>query len=319
MTSIRGFVPASRRPDVLGVHSMDNFSLVVPDLQQAKDFYAAFGIDVREEGNALGLYTFGNSHRWGVLTEGPAKQLGFLSFGVFSDDFESFRRNVEQQGVKLIDPPPGFDSNGFWFRDHDGNLVEVKVAEKSSPSAKSETNNISVPANARGAAFRSTAKATLPRRLAHLLIFTRSVDKAVDFYARVMGMRLSDRSGDGIAFMHGVHGSDHHMIAFTKSNAPGLHHCSWDVGSIEEVGLGAMQMADKGYSRGWGMGRHVLGSNFFHYVRDPWGSYAEYSSDSDYISADHDWDAGDHNGEDAFYIWGPTPPEDFTVNHEAEE
>ena len=27
----------------------------------------------------------------------------------------------------------------------------------------------------------------------------------------------------------------------------------------------------------------VLGSNYFHYVRDPWGSFAEYSCDIDYI------------------------------------
>jgi hypothetical protein len=33
--------------------------------------------------------------------------------------------------------------------------------------------------------------------------------------------RLSDRSGDGIAFLHGIHGSHHHMIAFVKSSAPG--------------------------------------------------------------------------------------------------
>lgn len=319
MTSIRGFVPPSRRSDVLGVHSMDTFNLIVPDLEEARKFYSAFGIDVREEGNLLGLYTEGHAHRWGALSEGPSKKLGFLSFAVFSDDFEHFRRNVESQGVTLIDPPPGFDSNGFWFRDHDGNTIEVKVAEKTSPNAKSEPGGASVLANLRGASLRSAAATTRPRRLAHLLIFTRDVEKAINFYQRVMGMRLSDRSGDVIAFMHGVHGSDHHMIAFTKSNAPGLHHCSWDVGSVEQVGLGAMQMADKGFSRGWGLGRHVLGSNYFHYVRDPWGSYAEYSFDIDYISADHTWAAGDHDGEDAFYIWGPEPPADFTINHEADK
>jgi hypothetical protein len=31
---------------------------------------------------------------------------------------------------------------------------------------------------------------------------------------------------------------------------------------------------------------------------------------------DHDWDVGDHVAEDAFYIWGPNPPEDFAVNYE---
>jgi catechol 2,3-dioxygenase len=91
-----------------------------------------------------------------------------------------------------------------------------------------------------------------------------------------------------------------------------------DVGAVHEIGLGAMQMAGKGYAAGWGLGRHVLGSNYFHYVRDPWGSYSEYSADMDYIPADHDWRSGDHPGEDSFFLWGPNPPEDFVRNYEIE-
>jgi hypothetical protein len=77
-------------------------------------------------------------------------------------------------------------------------------------------------------------------------------------------------------------------------------------------------MADHGYTRGWGLGRHVLGSNYFHYVQDPWGSFAEYSCDIDYIPAIQDWQAGEHRPEDSFYLWGPQPPADFTTNREAE-
>ena len=111
--------------------------------------------------------------------------------------------------------------------------------------------------------------------------------ETINFYRDVLGLRLSDRSGDLVAFMHGIHGSDHHMIAFVKSDGPGLHHLSWDVGSINDIGVGASHMAEKGFAYGWGLGRHVLGSNYFHYVRDPWGSYAEYSCDIDYIPVDH--------------------------------
>ena len=150
-----------------------------------------------------------------------------------------------------------------------------------------------------------------------MLVFTRDIPATIKFYSETLGLRLSDRSGDMIAFMHGIHGSDHHMIAFVKADGPGLHHLSWDVPSINQIGLGAMQMADKGYVAGWGLGRHVLGSNYFHYVRDPWGSYAEYSSDIDYIPVEHDWKSGDHPPEDSFYVWGPTPPADFAFNHEA--
>ena len=150
------------------------------------------------------------------------------------------------------------------------------------------------------------------------LTFTRDVSRAIDFYTRALGLGLSDRCGDDIAFLHGIHGSDHHLIAFARADAPGLHHCAWDVRSVNEVGLGAMQMAGQGYRAGWGLGRHVLGSNYFHYVRDPWGSHCEYTCDMDYIPAGHAWEAHDHPPEDAFYIWGPAPPKDWTVNHEAE-
>ncbi len=317
MTQIRSMPSRPRRPGELGAHSVDHFNLAVPDLKQAAAFYTSFGLDVREEGNGLGLYTTGHDHRWGRVTEGPAKKFTYMSFGVYPEDLEGLRARLKQNDVRQLDPPAGFESNGIWFHDPEGTLIEMRVAEKSSPNEKAVQSNPSSPPGVQGSHARSVASAVRPRRLAHILLFSSDVSRSIGFYSRVLGLRLSDRSGDGIAFMHGIHGSDHHMIALAKSDGPGLHHLSWDVGSIHEVGLGAMQMADKGFVQGWGLGRHVLGSNYFHYVRDPWGSYSEYSSDIDYIPVDCDWEAGDHPGDDAFYVWGPTPPADFVTNYEA--
>jgi len=305
-----------RRPGELGVHSVDSFNFDVPDLKIAQRFYGDFGLDVREEGNALGLYTVGHEHRWGRVTEGPSKRFSTMSFGCYPEDIEPLRARLQAAGVPQIDPPAGFESNGVWFRDPEGTLIEMRVADKSSPNEKSIVSNPSPPPGVQGTPFRSKAPFVRPRRLAHVLTFTSDVARSVKFYSQVLGLRLSDQAGDGVAFMHGIHGSDHHMIAFAKSSGPGLHHLSWDVGSVHEVGLGAMQMADRGSSLGWGMGRHVLGSNYFHYVRDPWGSYAEYSSDIDYIPVDCDWDSGMRSPDDAFYVWGPVPPQDFVHNYE---
>ena len=72
------------------------------------------------------------------------------------------------------------------------------------------------------------------------------------------------------------------------------------MGSVDDIGRGAMHMLDKGFARGWGLGRHVLGSNFFHYVGDPWGSFSEYSAGIDFVPADCDWKSGDHAPEDSF-------------------
>ena len=153
--------------------------------------------------------------------------------------------------MERLAPPPGFESNGLWFRDHNGVLVEIGVAEKSSPNEKSSFTAYSAPAGVQGASYRRNAPPTRPRRLAHLALYTADVGRAIGFYRDVLGLRLSDSSEGNVAFMHGPHGSDHHMVAFARSGGPGLHHCSWDVGAVQEIGLGAMQMAGKGYTAGW--------------------------------------------------------------------
>ncbi len=315
MTAIRGYVPPTADEADVAIHSLDQFVLTVPDFKVAQHFYANFGLDVQESGNALGINTFGHDHRWGTVVEGPSKRLHHLSFGCYAQDLPKLRARLEKNDVQMIDPPTGFESNGCWFHNPDGTLIEVKVAPKVSPDHKDAGPWVSSPEGVAGAPLRSKAWVVRPRRLSHVLCFTPNVDRAIEFYSRNLGLRLSDRS-EFVAFMHGIHGSDHHILAFAKSDAPGFHHCSWDVGRIDDIGIGAANMADKGYAKGWGLGRHVLGSNYFHYVRDPWGSYSEYSCDIDYIPKSQQWMAGNHDPEDSLSLWGPEPPDDFAANHE---
>ena len=109
MTAIRGYVAPTTEADALGVHSLDQFVLAVPDASVAQDFYAAFGLDVRRDGNALAIKTFGHDHRWGSVVEGArTKALHHLSFGCYAEDLPRLKARIEGQGVKLIDPPPGF-------------------------------------------------------------------------------------------------------------------------------------------------------------------------------------------------------------------
>ncbi|HTX04018.1 MAG TPA: VOC family protein, partial [Candidatus Acidoferrales bacterium] len=156
-----------------------------------------------------------------------------------------------------------------------------------------------------------------PRRLGHTLLFSPNPLAQVAFYERFLGLRLSDRSGDVVAFMHSPHGSDHHILAFGKSGHPGFHHASFEVGSVDEIGIGAMFMHAKGHREGWGFGRHYIGSNFFHYIRDPWGSFAEYFCDIDYIPKGCTWKSRDVAAEQALFVWGPQPPKYFFENVEA--
>jgi catechol 2,3-dioxygenase-like lactoylglutathione lyase family enzyme len=318
MAQYSGAVPTGGRRDGFGIHSIGEFVLAVPALKDAERFYGSFGLNVVAEGNHLALRAHGNPHRWGRIIEGPRKRLHHVSFHCYEEDVARFRSHLEAQRVPLVRPPDGFEADGLWFHDHDGLLLHLRAGVKTSPAAQSAIAAPVAGEGVRSAPYRRNAEKAAPRRLSHILRFTTNVDRAIDFYCRVLGMGLSDRSGDGIAFLHAIHGSDHHLMAFVKSGEPGLHHLSWVMPSVDSVGLGAMTMADSGYSKGWGVGRHVLGSNYFYYCRDPWGSYCEYSCGIDFIPAHTKWEPLDHPAEDSFYLWGPEVPEEFVVNTEAE-
>ena len=163
---------------------------------------------------------------------------------------------------------------------------------------------------------RSQAPTVRPQRLAHVVLFTPDIKRAIEFYERSVGLGLSDGSEGVVAFMHARHGSDHHLVALVQSTAKGWHHSAWDVPTVDDVGLGKMQMQRAGYTEGWGVGRHVLGSNYFHYVRDPWGSFWEYSADMDFVPPGVHWPAGNHPPEDSMYLWGPDIPSYFIENTE---
>ena len=306
-----------RRAGVTAVHSLHRFVFTVPDLDAAARFYSSFGLDVRRHGERLDLHTFGHPHRWGSIyrAAGP-KKLQYLSFAAYPEDIEALTRHLDRLGVARGDAHPLGDEPGVWLRDPEGIAVQVLVAEKVSPDTREAAVPRTVPPGKGAAPSRSTAGPIRPRRLSHILMFSSDVMRSARFYTESLGLRLSDRSADVIAFLHGAHCSDHHMLAFAKSEGPGLHHSSWVVSDVDEVGLGMEQMAAQGYTDGWGVGRHVIGSNYFRYVRDPWGSFAEYSAGIDFIPADVEWQAADHPLADSFYVWGPPPPDYFVVNHE---
>lgn len=301
------------------VHSLDCFVFSVPDLAEAARFYTAFGLDVREVDSRLELYTLGHPHRWGVVHEraGQPKKLQFLTFACYDADFPDLVRKADSGSFARAEPHALGTKDGLWLQHPEGFPIQVIVSEKSSPYAKSQPLiEPKVGLGAGAAPNRAKVLPVRPRRLSHILLFSGDVPASIAFYQEALGLRVTDRSGDVIVFMHGIHGSDHHLIAMAKSEGPGLHHLSWDVANIDEVGKGMEQMIQADYKRGWGVGRHVLGSNYFRYVRDPWGSYCEYSFDMDFVPSGFTWPAADHPLHDSLYVWGPELPDDFVKNYE---
>lgn len=298
------------------VHSVDEFVFSVPDIEEARHFYTNFGLDVRDEGVWLALYAHGHPQRWARIRQGERKRLLWISLGIHAADAERFAAHLDSQGVARIAAPQGADPAGLWIEAPDGLALQLRIAAKCSPSAPAPQESLQASGGAGRAPARSQVRQVRPLYLSHILLFSADVVRATRFYLDALGLRVSDTSGDALAFLHSPHGSDHHLIALAKSHGLGLHHSSWCVPSIDAVGLGMEQMGAAGYGDGWGVGRHVLGSNYFHYVRDPWGSYAEYSYDIDFIAEGQPWPSGDYPPEDSLYVWGPALPRDFIINQE---
>lgn len=303
----------------MSIRSLQHIALAVPDPTIGEKFYADFGLAGRAEANRIVMRCHGRDQDQVVLLEGPKRTMHHVCFGTRADLLDTIKRKIEANGTRLVDPPNEAPGEGLWFRDPDGLLVNVKVADPApwlpAPEWRINTPGHFTRIGARGFPARDTV--VRPRRLGHVLRFSPDLNRLVDFYTRVLGLRLSDRSQDIVAFFHCEGGSDHHVFGYIASDRPGYHHASFEVANIDEIGIGACGLIDKGYRNGWGLGRHVIGSNFFHYIRDPWGSLVEYFTDIDYIPADMAWQPKNWPPEDALYVWGPNVPEDFGVNFEA--
>ena len=315
-----------------GIHSIGHFSLTVPSLQEAEAFYRTFGLRVEHDEARLTLHT-ADGTCWGTVVEAARKSMRHLTLHCYAEDFDALLQHLRSLDVALLAEPAwyvnetrdtardGDDTHrrpGVWFRDPDGLLLQLTVGPKTSPHVVRRTLPELPVDGIRTARYRRHMSPVRPTRLSHLARLTVDVDRLIDFYTRVLGMRLSDRSGAHVAFLHGRHGSDHHLLAFAASTGAALHHLSWDVPTVDDVGLGAMTMMANGYTKGWGVGRHVLGSNYFYYAEDPWGSFCEYSSGMDFIPSHIRWEAIDHPAEDAFFLWGPDVPPQMLINSEAE-
>jgi catechol 2,3-dioxygenase-like lactoylglutathione lyase family enzyme len=303
------------------IQNLQHLAMSVPDIETGRRFYAAFGLDPVERAGSLVLRCHERNQDQIVLTEGPKRRTRYLSFGTSASGLAACKARLEADGVRLLDPPGDAAPAGLWFRDPDGLLLNLQIAG-AAPADPLPGERVNSPGDfrrigIRGAPRRGTP--VRPRRLGHVLMFTPDVARAVRFYTDVLGMRLSDTvAGDMIAFLRTSGDSDHHVLALAHSTHGGFHHASFEVGCLDEIVLGAERLVEAGYRSAWGLGRHVIGSNFFHYLRDPWNGLVEYFWDIDFVPGSAHWDARDWGPMDGFFLWstsGP-PPDDFVQNFE---
>jgi catechol 2,3-dioxygenase-like lactoylglutathione lyase family enzyme len=149
-----------------------------------------------------------------------------------------------------------------------------------------------------------------PRKLGHAVIGSPDFAVSTAFFRDGLGFRLSDMIKDAGAFLRCS--EDHHNLLVLAAPVPYLHHTSWQVDDVDDVGRGASAMLEDNPGRHvWGLGRHHAGSNFFWYLKDPAGNFSEYYADMDCIPEDSLWTPEVLEGAKGLFNWGPPPPPSF--------
>jgi len=232
----------------MAVSNLQHFALAVPDPERGREFYQAAGLEAIDRGNQVAMRCVGRDQDQILLVEGPRRRLHHISFGATEAGLAAVARAAEAFGAVRRDAPNETALPGLWLEDPDGILVNVRLAEaapsEGGPDARGEPARwqINTPGHyerrgRRGAIDRNAE--VLPRRLGHVLQFTTDTVAKTKFYTNVLGMKLSDHVGDALAWFHCAGGSDHHVVAFGKSDRPGFHHASFEMANIDHIGVGA--------------------------------------------------------------------------------
>jgi len=290
----------------MALHRLRSVTIGVPNVAETATYYEEFGL-TRLDGNRFATVDGGEQLR---LVPSPRRRLVELGISAGDpDDLESVAARLRALGVAVKQTPDAVTATDPGT----GVRVVLSVADPLSSHPAPV-----IAQNAPGRPDRGTSRAepigrtnpVRPRKLGHVVLGSVELEASERFFIQGVGFKVSDRVPDAASFLRCS--TDHHNLLVQAAPIPFLHHSSWQVDDVDEVGRGAHALLEKDPARHlWGLGRHHIGSNFFWYLKDPAGNFTEYYADMDCIIDDQLWDPGVWTDIRALYNWGPPVPEAF--------
>ncbi len=306
----------------MALHRLTTITLGVPNVEETASYYTEFGL-TPDPAQLTSIYgeqaaTAAGPHRFHTadggeqlrITHAPRRRL--LELGVGADDPDDLDRIAGSlTGLGL-----GFErGEGAGSAGDPGSAGRVTVSGASrltQPAGPAPVNNGPGRADRPGTRADGVLREdrVRPRKLGHVVIGSTDQETSQRFFTEGVGFKVSDTVPGLAAFLRCS--TDHHNVLVQQAPVDFLHHTSWQVDDVDEVGRGATAMLDADPGRHvWGLGRHHVGSNFFWYLKDPAGNFSEYYSDLDAILDDQLWTPGVWEGAKGLYSWGPPPPPSF--------
>jgi catechol 2,3-dioxygenase-like lactoylglutathione lyase family enzyme len=290
----------------MALHRLAAVTIAVPNVAETCAYYADFGLSPDSDG----WFTTVDGGRQLRIVHAPTRRLIEMQLGADdADDLSRIANNLNRIGVHADNATDRVSA------------VESVTGVRVTVAVSGRLVQPSLPAtayNGPGRLERTGQRApgvlregpVRPRKLGHAVLGTTDLDATKDFFVSGLGFKVSDLIKDVGAFLRCS--TDHHNMLILSAPVSFLHHTSWQVDDIDEVGRGATAMLAADPQRHvWGLGRHHAGSNFFWYLKDPAGNFSEYYSDMDCIIDDQLWTPEAHEGARGLFNWGPPPPPSF--------
>jgi catechol-2,3-dioxygenase len=298
----------------VALHRLTQIVLGVPDIQSATEFYADFGL----EPTGLGHFATRDGGEQLALVQRERRCMVELGIGCdYPDDIESVASRLDnssfafsRDGDALLCADPG---TGLTVRLQIATRYEQSpaVAEPVNGPGRVDRPNERAPATERKGSVQ-------PRKLGHVVLGSTDVENSERLFLQILGFKVSDSIRKVGKFMRCS--SDHHNLMVSNAPGPFLHHTSWELDDVDDVGRGASHVVAKDPARhAWGLGRHIVGGNFFWYLRDPAGNYAEYYSDLDIISEELRWEERTWSARESVAAWAPPHPRNFFLPDDVAE
>ncbi|MEU1981856.1 VOC family protein [Nocardia sp. NPDC019395] len=288
------------------LHGLGKVTLGVPDVERTIAYYNEFGLDHR--GN--GVFATANGGEQLEIVHAARRRLVEMTIAADdADDVAAISSRLHKLGLPFED-----DENSLRATEPvTGTCIRVQIRPRIviTPAVAATAYNGPGRIDRWGRApFIARTQPVRPRKLGHAVLGSTDLDTTMKFFTEGLGFKVSDFMGDKAAFLRCS--VEHHNVLVMAAPVNFLHHTSWQVDDIDEVGRGAHAMLENNPERHiWGLGRHYAGANFFWYLKDPAGNFSEYYSDMDTIPEDELWSPEVLHGLQGLYAWGPPPPPSF--------
>ncbi|HNM92473.1 MAG TPA: VOC family protein [Mycobacterium sp.] len=333
--AVRGEHPGRSRNPVIKVADLAWLEFEKPDLSGAEAFARAFGFIVTHR-SADELLLRGTDAGTSCVLVRRGPQSRFCGVAFKAQDEIDVLRLADRTNSPTRGLPESLGGVSVELTDPSGTPVKVVAGMRDLPELSGQQPhvfNFGHDLRRTNGTQRPPRQPAAVQRLGHVVLQSTRYIEALNWYLDHLGLIVSDflyypgqrQRGPTMSFIRCDRGSiptDHHTLAMALGPANRYVHSAYQVSDLDALAAGGEFLNDSGYSRSWGIGRHIQGSQLFDYWRDPEGFLMEHYADGDMFdnTLEPGWAPFTASG---LAQWGPRATKDFlgtdpkSARHEA--